>query len=713
MKSFAWIVSFLLISCAQAEKIRIACIGDSITYGSGIKDRNSKYPALLQKLLGDKYEVKNFGNPGRGIIKSSKRGRGMRAFIFQKEHKAALEFKPHYVICNLGINDIDACRSGKWNEFTPDYIELIKTYKALSTKPKIFIWNKLAPLEKGHRCFNWPEPFPMRLHLNEVIKKTRVFEIDMFSPMIARPGLFLKDAIHPNAAGAKVIAEETARILRPHLSNDFGGLKLPYIFTDNMVFQRNKAINIFGTANPGQNVKVGFLGISKSTVASEHGKWLVSFPQQKAGGPYTIEITADKKLALKNVMIGEVWISAGQSNMRWTLAQSSCGKSETPKSINKNFRLLNRRKTIHTKLKWKTSEIAKSNVENIYTGNWEESSPNSSKNFSGVAYYFGKEIQKELKVPVGIINVPIGGTICEAFTSEEALLKNEILRPQIASNKSWLENENISQWCRQRAALNLTEWRNDPSSKMPGHHFQPGYLFDAAIRPITQFNIRGVIWYQGESNATKANNKTAMPKEYCKAGLKTLISDWRDQWNEELPFYFVQLPGLNRNWMEFREVQLEVFKETKNTGMVVSTDLGHPTNVHPNLKQPVGERLSRWALAKCYGKDVEFCGPIITSATQKGDSIILNFDYAEKGLKDNNPPDLIGFEIEDHTGAFKTAKAEISGSNIIIKGSGKSIRYNWAKDPKGRLANKAGLLASPFRIGVKSKVNSTKYDQGQ
>lgn len=702
MKYFAWIVSFLIIFTVNAEKIRIACIGDSITYGSGIKDRNSTYPALLQKLLGDQYEVKNFGNPGRGIIKSSKRGSGMRAFIFQKEHKAALDFKPHYVICNLGINDIDACRQGKWDEFTPDYIDLINAYNALPLKPKIFIWNKLAPLEEAHRCFKWTEPFSMRLHLNEIIRQSGVFSIDMFSPMIGRPGLFLADAIHPNAAGAKVIADETFRLLIPHLKNDLGGLKLPYVFTDNMVLQRNKPINVFGSANPGQKVKVDFSGMSKTAVSSEHGKWSVSFPEQKAGGPFKMSISAEKTITLKNIMIGEVWISAGQSNMRWTLAQSASGKSEIPQSTNKNFRLLNRSKTINSKLKWTKTEIAQSNVNDIYSGSWEESSPESSKAFSGVAYYFGKELQNKLNIPVGIINVPIGGTICEAFTSEEALLKNDILRAQIASNKIWMENEAVSQWCRQRASLNLTEWRKDPSSQMPGHQFQPGFLYEAAIQALTQFSIRGVIWYQGESNASKADNKTAMPKEYCKAGLNTLIADWRARWNEELPFYFVQLPGLNRNWMEFREVQLEVFKETKNSGMVVSTDLGHPTNVHPNLKKPVGERLSLWALAKCYGKDIEFCGPLIQSAIQKGDSIILSFDYAENGLTNNSPGELTGFEIEDSQGNFTAVKATISGSNIIIQGNGKSVRYNWERDPKGRLAGKEGLPASPFRIEVKN-----------
>ncbi|MCM8540695.1 MAG: GDSL-type esterase/lipase family protein [Lentisphaeraceae bacterium] len=703
MRYLAWIVPFLLVFSSNAEKIRIACIGDSITFGSGINDRTLTYPSQLQKLLGPNYEVRNFGNPGRGIIKSSKRGNGMRGFIFQKEHKDALGFNPNIVICNLGINDIDACRAGKWSDFTPDYIELINAYKSLPTKPKIFIWTKLAPILEGHRCFNWTEPFSMRLHLNDIVTQTDTFPIDIFSAMVGRPGLFSKDAIHPNATGAKVIADETFEVLKPYLNNDFGGLKLPYVFSDNMVLQRNKPINIFGSANLGQKVNVEFLGKSEDTITSKHGKWSVSFPQQKEGGPYTIKITAEQSIQLKNVMIGEVWLAAGQSNMRWTLAQSASGKSEIPKSTNKNFRLLNRHKTINTKLKWNKSEIAKSNIEKIYSGSWEESSPQSSKNFSGVAYYFGKNLQKELNIPIGIINVPIGGTICEAFTSEESLLQNNILLPQIASNKSWMENESISQWCRQRAALNLTEWRNNPSSKMPGHHFQPGYLFEAAIKPITNFNIRGVIWYQGESNATKADNKTAMPKEYCKAGLETLIADWRKQWNEELPFYFVQLPGLNRNWMEFREVQLKVFQETKNTGLVVTTDVGHPTNVHPNLKQPVGERLSLWALAKCYDKNIEYCGPIIKSAILKGESITLTFLHSKDGLFNKSGNALQGFELADKQGVFKPVKAHISGETVIIETKGTQVRYNWTPNPSGRLANKAGLQATPFKIDIQEQ----------
>lgn len=708
MKKLALSLFIISVFFIQAETKRIACIGDSITFGSGISNRSTDaYPAQLQKLLGDKYEVRNFGNPGRGVIKSSRRGSGWRAFIKMKEHQDALKFNPHIVICNLGINDIMDCDKGKWAEFAPDYIELIKTYQNLPTKPQVFIWTKLGPLTSTQRYFKSKTPFLLRTHLKDVAKKTGAIEIDMFSPLFGDPELISRDGIHPTAKGAKAIADSTYSQILPHITGDFGGLKMSYVFADHMVLQRNKPIPIWGTANARDKISIKFAGKTYKTTTNAKGEWKVTLPKMKAGGPYNLIVKGkNRTLTFNDILIGEVWISAGQSNMYWPMKDCARGKEDIPQANFPKIRILNRAGNAYPNgAIWNEKTIKTCSVENYYSGTWQACSPKTVANFSGVAYNFAKELHKELKVPVGIINVPIGGTIVEAFISEEALLENELLQPIICSNGPWFDNPAVTPWPRGRGKHNLKNWLATPTPPMPHHPFEPTFLYQTAIKPIVPFAIRGVIWYQGESNASTCTGvDTAIDQKLCQAGLETLIKDWREKFGQgDFPFLHVQLPGLNRPWAEFREMQLKTIKNLPNIGLAVTMDIGHPTDVHPRKKREVGQRLSKWALAKAYGKKIVYSGPIAEKVQKSGSTLKISFSHTGKGLTTWDKKAPTTFEVADKSGNYKPATAKISGKSIIVSSpevaNPVAVRYAWGNDPKCNLMNKDGLPASPFRLG--------------
>ncbi len=696
----------ILSAESMADRIRVACIGDSITYGLQMENRAATYPAQLQVLLGDEYEVRNFGSSGRGVIKSSKRGKGWRAYIKQDEHQQALAFEPDVVICNLGINDMGAYRSGHAAEFVPDYLELLRAYRELPSNPKIFIWTKLAPLFPANTCCEWDTAFVLRLKLERVADEIGAVGLDLFSPLVNRSDLFRSDGIHPNEKGYEVVARQTLKAIQPYLVGNFGGLKLPYVYTDHMVLQRGKALCFQGTANVGQSIVVRFAGQTAETTAGENGQWEVRLPSMKAGGPYALEFqTLEKTVRFEDVMLGEIWIAAGQSNMELPLKMCWGGEKEIAHSANPGLRLLDYRRTVRKgKVSFSEEELVRCTPEEFYEGEWKASSPESTADFSGVAYFFAKQLQQELGVPVGIIHVAIGGAPCEAFISEPALLDNPLLLSEVADNGCWLDNPAIPEWPRGRARQQLKNWTEHPEGPMPGHPFQPTFLYQAVIQPLGQFPLRGVIWYQGESNATATDGMKAMPKDWVRAGLETLILDWRRQFAQgDLPFYFVQLPNFGKhNWMAFREMQLEVSKEVPNTGMAVAIDVGDPTNVHPTNKQPVGERLANLALAETYGQAVAYSGPAFRKLTVEENQLRVFFDFAE-GLQPARGAEVTGFEIAGEDGEYHQAYASIENDSVILHSGNVpkpvAVRYGWKGNPDCNLVNSAKLPASPFRVG--------------
>ncbi|MDE0896691.1 MAG: sialate O-acetylesterase, partial [Planctomycetota bacterium] len=336
-------------------------------------------------------------------------------------------------------------------------------------------------------------------------------------------------------------------------------------------------------------------------------------------------------------------------------------------------------------------------------GKWSLCTQDTLPSMSAVAYYFGAALHERLDVPIGLVDLAAGGTPIEAWISRDALAASPATK-NIAGPGNWLDNPALGDWCRERARQNLSR-AMETTEAIPGddlgpnHAFKPGFLWQTAVAPITRLPIRGVLWYQGESNAGSPSRV-----EQHAALFPLLISDWRRQWRDErLPFLFVQLPSMGRPyWPVFREQQRGFSSQIKHVGMAVTIDVGHPTDVHPRRKKPVGERLAALAMHIAYGGPQPSTGPLVQSARAKDVTVSLHFSNTGGGLttSDGQPP--IGFEILDATGASHAVRASIEGDFILLElpkdAKGVEARFAWAPVPGCNLVDGRGLPASPFRI---------------
>lgn len=351
--------------------------------------------------------------------------------------------------------------------------------------------------------------------------------------------------------------------------------------------------------------------------------------------------------------------------------------------------------------------------DEFYQGTWQRCSPKSAKDLSAVGYYFGKELHQSLKVPVGIIHLAVGGSPTEAWIRRKALAGDKELAPLVKGN--WLENESQEPWCQQRGRENLAVPLKDKveSSKDgtgPNHPFKPGFLWDVGIARLTRFPIRGVVWYQGESNSLELRRVRQHDRLF-----PLLVADWRKQWGiGEFPFLYCQLSSIgtekgykSRYWPEFRDGQRRLLKEIPNTGMAVTSDLGHPTDVHPRNKKEVGRRLALWALARTYDKKVVYSGPLAKSLRQDGSTLVVNLDHTEEGLKTSDGKTVAGFEIAGEDGVFRPAEVEV-GKDVVTLTNKQvaepvSARYGWQPYSTGNLTNGTGLPASTFLLTLPRK----------
>ena len=688
MKKYLILGLFLLITCCiyAQDKIKVACVGNSITYGTGVAEREKNaYPVKLQQMLGDKYEVGNFGKPGATLL-----NKGHRPYIQQQEYKDALAFAGDIVVIHLGINDTDPRNWPNYrDEFIGDYRSLMQSFREVNPKVR-FLLARMTPLSDRHYRFesgtrDWHAEIQKAIEC--VAKAEGVQLIDFHEPLYSYPYM-LEDAVHPNAEGAAILA----KTVYEGITGDFGGLQMSDLFTDNMVLQHGQTLAIQGKADAGQKITVSIAGQKKITVAASNGKWMVFLDPLKAGGPYTLTVTADKqKLMYHNVLAGEVWLCSGQSNMEFCLNWSATGKRDIPQAANDQIRLFDMKARWRTdEVEWNASVLDSLNQLQYFTDtSWTICSPETAGRFSAIAYYFGKMLQDSLQVPVGLICNAIGGSPTEAWVDRRTL---EYEFPAILRN--WTKNDFIQDWVRGRAALNVKK----SSYKFQRHPYEPCYLYESGILPLQQYPIKGVLWYQGESNA---HNKDAHEKLF-----KLLVQSWRKNWNNEsMPFYFVQLSSLNRpSWPWFRDSQRRLMNEIEHTGMAVCTDRGDSLDVHPTRKQEVGERLAFWALNKTYGYPVVASGPLYKSVTFVKDRAYVSFDYAE-GMKAAEPKDeLRTFEIAGEDQVFYPAKAVVEGNRIKVWSAEvkepKIVRYGWQPFTRANLVNGAGLPASTFRSDV-------------
>ena len=469
-------------------------------------------------------------------------------------------------------------------------------------------------------------------------------------------------------------------------------LKLAAVFSDHMVLQRNKPIVIYGKAKAEVLVKVRFLNKTLVANSDKSGQWKVVFPALKHGGPFEIIVSEkDQRIVLNDIIIGDVWLCSGQSNMDFQLKDSKTGPEELKQTdFNTNIRLLKMGGLVSTgDFSWDSVALAKVNLFEFFSGKWKTLNATSAASFSAVAYYFGKKIRIEENVPIGLIQIALGGSPTESWV-ERSLLESDEQFDEMLNN--WQNSEEVMQWCRERAAVNIA----NANSVKQRHPYQPSYNFQAGIAPLTNFSIAGVIWYQGESNVFNVPLHVKL--------FEMLVKNWRQKWGYEFPFYYVQLSGINRlSWPEFRDSQQQMLTKIPNSGMAVSYDLGDSLNVHPTRKKEIGERLAVIAMRNFYHKNVVANGPVPEKAYEKNGEIVLNFSSVKKLSTPENVT-LIGFEIINHDGKRLPANAVIENNKVRIAIPAgekiKTVLYAYQPFTQANLYNEAGLPASTFSISV-------------
>jgi sialate O-acetylesterase len=468
---------------------------------------------------------------------------------------------------------------------------------------------------------------------------------------------------------------------------------LPAVFSDHMVIQRNEPVRVWGDADAGESVAVGFRGMQRNTVADSLGRWSIEFPGGAAGGPFTLSIRASNVITIRDVLVGDVWIASGQSNMSFELREAENSEPAIAQANLSQVRLL----TVNQRF----ADYPQEDLS--LTMAWSVCTPASAANFSAVAYFFAREISILEKVPIGIVDDAWGGTPAEAWTSMDALSRDPSLMPVFSAWAAMAdaESETLRKEEKEEKEIQAANAAGKNQS-LPWHPvfnaWAPAALYNGMIAPLTRFPIRGVIWYQGESNTG--------PLRYILYArlFPALIQDWRSAWSEgNFPFLFVQIANLRvangDDWPAVREAQRQALSLV-NTAMVVTIDIGDPDSIHPRDKQDVGDRLALAARAIAYKEPVEYSGPLYREMSRDGQRLRLYFDHADGGLIVKSGS-LQGFEIAGADGKFFPATAAIEGETVVLTNANVpepvQARYGWSDNPPASLFNRAGLPASPFR----------------
>jgi sialate O-acetylesterase len=540
----------------------------------------------------------------------------------------------------------------------------------------------------------------------------------------------------------------------------FAQFKLPAIFGDNMVLQRGMKVPVWGWGDVGEQVQVDFMGKTYKAITGADGKWLVKLGSYKAGGPYTMNVKGKStSLTYANILIGDVWVASGQSNMEFGIQTEKHGADAISKATDGLIHFFYVPMSLSLQ---PIADIAKQSADSP-NGKWLVCSPEVLANrrfawngFSAVGYYFAQQIHRSADVPVGMIGSHIGGTPAQAWISAEGLAESPAFTKYVNARQKLVDNfeadkatyprrqtlyrdsltiwntevgiafnESIKKWdadvLQAKATGQPIPVRPKPSRPVPispgnpiGNGFTPANCFNGMIAPIFGYGIKGVIWYQGESNgdnlADAVDYKNVFPR---------MINDWRKKWGQgDFPFLYMQLPNFRQaaitpsenNWPWVREAQEKTLSLAK-TGMPVVIDAGDPLNIHPTNKLVPANRLVLVARHNVYGEKIVASGPVYKSMKVDGNKIIISFNEINKGLVaaslngdevvNSDSPDLKGFGIAGADHKFVWAKATIQGDKVVITADGvtnpEAVRYNWADNPPGNLYNKDGLPARPFR----------------
>ncbi|MBX3448422.1 MAG: sialate O-acetylesterase [Planctomycetaceae bacterium] len=458
-----------------------------------------------------------------------------------------------------------------------------------------------------------------------------------------------------------------ALMLMPAANIARADVRLPAIFGNNACLQQGIDLPVWGWADPGEEVTVKIGDSQKKATAGDNGRWMVKLPPVKEFGPVSLSITGKNAITLENVIVGDVWICSGQSNMEWSVAASGNPQEEIANAKHPKIRI------------FKVSRATALEPQENCTGQWVECSPETIADKSAVGYFFGRALHQGLEGrPIGLINTAWGGTVAEAWTSHEMLASKGDYGPILE---------------RTTAANADPKNANNPN--------RASVLYNGMIAPLVPYAIKGAIWYQGESNAGRAYQyRTLMPD---------MIGDWRNHWGQgPFPFFMVQLANFMKKdeqptesaWAELREAQLMTAQSLPHTGMAVIIDIGEANDIHPKNKQDVGKRLALSALHVAYGRDLVWTGPTYQSLSRKDGKIVLQFHNVGGGLVVKGDK-LTGFAICGEDRKWVWADAKVEGNTVVVSSpevkAPFAVRYGWGNNPDCNLYNAEGLPASPFR----------------
>jgi sialate O-acetylesterase len=479
-------------------------------------------------------------------------------------------------------------------------------------------------------------------------------------------------------------------------SSSYADVTVPAVLGDHMVVQRGLPVHVWGMAAPHEAVSVAFRGETKAGTADDDGRWSIYLSPGEAGGPFELSIKAANAIVLHDILVGDVWVASGQSNMEFPMtglvnAQTEIAAAQYPK-----IRLF--------LVKHKPADYP---LENVDSKGWAACTPETVADSSAVAYFFARNLQQKLSVPIGLIESSWGGTAAESWTSLHTLGADAALMPVFSARAKMVEEQSTNILRQQREDVEFQKAAAQAKAEgkpLPWPQWHPDFaawapaaLYNGMIAPLTPFAIRGVIWYQGEANASP--DRASL---YARL-FQTMIRDWRNSWGEgDFPFLFVQIANWNTEpgelWPEVRNAQRQALA-LRNTGMAVTIDIGDPNDIHPKNKQDVGLRLSLAARAITYGEKIEWSGPLYRQVTQEEHALRVWFDHA-LGLMAKGAT-VTGFELAGADGKYSSADAKIEGTSVVVSSAAVpapvSVRYGWAPNPNCNLFNKEGLPASPFQ----------------
>lgn len=476
-------------------------------------------------------------------------------------------------------------------------------------------------------------------------------------------------------------------------------VRLASLFSDHAVFQCDKPVPVWGWATPGEDVTVKFAGQIKTTKAGTDGKWMTRLdPMPASDKTSTLQVSGSNTLVVEDVLVGEVWLGSGQSNMAMTVNRTKDYEIEKAGASFPHIRMFTVKAT------------AAAQRQEDCEGTWVICTPDTVGAFSATAFFFGREVHRALKVPVGLINSSVGGTPIDSWIEASVQEASPELRPLVTQLQTAAQGYDPAaaqaQYERQLARWpDLAKQAKAAGRPIPRKPQDPaalrkrkggmGGLYNGKIAPLEPYALRGFLWYQGEANTTPQK------APYYQHHLPLLVTDWRKKWGEELPFAWVQLPNFasrGEGWCLVREAMLKSLKLPR-TGMAITIDVGEVKDIHPKNKQAVGQRLAAWALGTVYGRTNETSGPLLKSSEEKEGFIELTFTHAD-GLKAEGG-ELKEFVIAGEDRQWKPARATIVEGRVQVRSDvvpkPVAVRYAWVDDTSATLFNGAGLPASPFR----------------